>query len=195
MSEEKNATKVEETGYNKKEIENLINNINDSLEKTGEAITDSLYEGIILPMSTAWYAPEAQEFFEEFKEEVKASGQVINTSFDNFRLAIQKAGELWAQNTQGEVPVLPEVTGVELNLNITPIQSEDNGRIVINGNEAAKVAMSLSEIEEEIKSKIASITRNLDLDTSFIGRGQSQAILNCFTDIYSSILDFTCFSP
>ena len=91
MSEEKNATKVEETGYNKKEIENLINNINDSLEKTGEAITDSLYDGIILPMSTAWYAPEAQEFFEEFKEEVKASGQVINTSFDNFRLAIQKA--------------------------------------------------------------------------------------------------------
>ena len=89
--------------------------------------------------------------------------------------AVRVAGELWAQNTQGEVPVLPEVTGVELNLNITPIQSEDNGRIVINGNEAAKVAMSLSEIEEEIKSKIASITRNLDLDTSFIGRGQSQA--------------------
>ena len=76
---------------------------------------------------------------------------------------------------------------MELNLNITPIQSEDNGRIVINGNEAAKVAMSLSEIEEEIKSKIASITRNLDLDTSFIGRGQSQAILNCFTDISNEI--------
>ena len=186
---EQNKLPSDVIGYNKKEIEGLVVDINRALEKTSNIIIELLQDNIIKPMSLAWYAPEAVDFFENFKTEVASKAIIINDAYDKYRKELQAAGEIWADNSGGERPVIPELKQIELNLNITSIQSEDNGNIVLDASEASKVIMNLSVLEEELNSKVASIARELDFNTSFIGHGQSQAILNCFTTVSNQIHD------
>ena len=69
-------------GYNAANIEALRDTINTTCQKAGEGIVERLHNDIILPMSEAWYAPEAIDFFQGFADTVKLSGEAIKESFD-----------------------------------------------------------------------------------------------------------------
>lgn len=175
------------TGYNCQQINELRDVINKTAQQAATGIVDRLHSSIIVPMSSVWYAPEAVEFFGGFADTVKASGEGITTAFDAFRQAIQDAGANWAENTGGEVPSLPALDLVELNLNISEIQPDNNGNVTIDESTATSIASSLGEVEEGIKSDLENIAGNLNAETAFIGHGQADALQDCFVRLSGEI--------
>lgn len=175
------------TGYNYQQINALRDVINNTAQRAGEGIVERLSSDIIVPMSTAWYAPEAITFFEGFAATVKASGTNITNAFDAFRLAVQEAGESWALNTNGQAPSLAPIDSVELNLNISPIQGENGGNITIDENQAMVIANKLPEVEEAIKADLQALAGNLNAETAFIGRGQAAALQECFVKLSGEV--------
>src|SRR5699024_9837438 len=131
--------------------EALADVINNTAQKAGEGITERLHDEIVVPMSTVWYAPEAQEFFQKFAETVASAGQNITEAFDAYRKADQSAGENWAENTKGVAPVLKPVDTVTLNLNISDIQKENAVNVTLDEEPAESIARTLSDVEANIK--------------------------------------------
>ena len=175
------------TGYNCERVQELRDVINNTAQQSGQGIVERLNSDIIVPMSTAWYAPEAVTFFEGFASTVKATGQNITAAFDAFRAAVEAAGRSWAENTGGDMPRLPAIDSVELNLNVSSIQTNNAGNVVIDQNQANAVANRLQEVEEGIKSDLRNLASNLNAETAFIGQGQAEALDNCFTTIVGAI--------
>ena len=93
------------SGYNATEVEALADVISSTAQKAGEGIVERLHNEIVVPMSSVWYAPEAQEFFQKFSETVASAGENITAAFDAYRQAVQDAGKNWAENTKGTAPV------------------------------------------------------------------------------------------
>lgn len=175
------------TGYNCEQVNALRNVINDTAQQAGQGIVDRLHSDIIVPMSTVWYAPEAVTFFEGLAETVKDSGTNITQAFDAFRAAVEAVGKNWADNTGGEVPMLPTLDNVELNLNVSDIQPENGGNVGIDENEATNIANKLGQVEENIKSELRSLANNLDAESAFMGHGQAEALQQCFVSISGEI--------
>lgn len=175
------------TGYNCERVQELRDVINNTAQQSGQGIVERLNSDIIVPMSTAWYAPEAVTFFEGFASTVKATGQNITAAFDAFRAAVEAAGRSWAENTGGDMPRLPAIDSVELNLNVSSIQTNNAGNVVIDQNQANAVANRLQEVEEGIKNDLRNLAGNLNAETAFIGQGQAEALENCFVTISGEI--------
>lgn len=175
------------TGYNCEQVNALRDVINATAQRAGEGIVERLHSEIIVPMSTVWYAPEAVNFFEGFAETVKSSGQYITSAFDSFRGAVQSAGANWAENTGGQAPTLAAIDSIELNLNVSDIQSENAGNVTIEENQATVIASNLNQVEAGIKSDLEGLARNLNAETAFIGHGQSDALQECFVRISGEI--------
>lgn len=175
------------TGYNCERVQDLRNVINNTAQQSAQGIVERLSSDIVVPMSTAWYAPEAVTFFEGFASTVKATGQNITAAFDAFRAAVESAGRSWAENTGGDVPTLPAIDSVELNLNVSSIQTNNAGNVVIDQNQANAVASRLQEVEEGIKNDLRNLAGNLNAETAFIGQGQAEALENCFVTISGEI--------
>ncbi|MEE3342497.1 MAG: hypothetical protein VZS44_00190 [Bacilli bacterium] len=179
----------EVSGYNVEEVNALRDVINGVAQKAGEGICEKLGGGVVVPMSTVWYAPEAITFFEGFKDAVKKSGETVTAAFDAFRDAVQKAGENWAENTGGEKPSLAAIDPVELDLDISSIQEKGPKGVTIDEGEASKVANNLANVENEIEAALKSITAGLSADTAFLGHGQAEAVEQCFNDVAAAIKD------
>lgn len=175
------------TGYNCQKINELRTVINNTAKQAAQGIVERLNSDIVVPMSNAWYAPEAITFFEGFASTVKATGERITAAFDAFRAAVESAGKNWAENTGGEIPSLPAIDVVELNLNISSIQSNKTGNVGIEHAEARAIADRLPEVEEAIKSELRNLAGNLNADTAFIGGGQAQALESCFVSVSGEI--------
>lgn len=175
------------SGYNCEEVNALRNVINDTAQQAGEKILEELHDGVVVEMARAWYAPEAVEFFNGFAETVKASGEAITNAFDAYRGAIQEMGTRWAENTKGEAPNLPAIDQVELNLNVSDVQSDDNGNIYIKENLATNIANNLPNVEEWIKNDLEKLANKLDAKSAFIGHGQADAARDCFTVVSGEI--------
>lgn len=175
------------SGYNCEQVNALRDVINETAQKSGESIVETLHTDIVVPMSSTWYAPEAVEFFEGFAETVKASGESITAAFDSFRDAVQKAGANWAENTKGEVPSLAAIDTVELTLNVSDIQPDNAGNVTIDEASASSIASSLGEVEATIKSKLEGLAGTLDAETAFIGHGQADALQKCFVTVSGEI--------
>ena len=60
----------EVSGYNATEVEALADVISSTAQKAGAGIVERLHNEIVVPMSSVWYAPEAQEFCQKFSETV-----------------------------------------------------------------------------------------------------------------------------
>lgn len=177
----------DETGYNCEKVEALRDVINSTAQKAGENIVEKLHSGIIVPMSSAWYAPEAQEFFNQFAEQVKGSGEAVTEVFNKFRGFVQDAGTDWASNTGGTAPQLAAIDNVELILNVSDIQPDNGGTVEIFESEATKVAGSLGEVQSEIQSDLQNIAGDLTADTAFLGHGQAEAVQSCFEQISGEV--------
>lgn len=175
------------SGYNCQKINELRDVINSRAQQAGNGIVERMHNEIIVPMSTVWYAPEAVEFFGGLAETVRACGQGITQAFDAFRDAVQQAGTNWAENTGGEVPMLTSIDAVELNLNVSDIQPDNNGNVTIDEAQANTIAANLTEVEASIKSDLEAFAANLNAETAFIGHGQGSALQECFTRISGEI--------
>lgn len=177
----------EMSGYNCEQVNALRDVINNTAQQAGQGIVDRLHSDIIVPMSTVWYAPEAVTFFEGLSETVKSSGTNITQAFDAFRAAVEAAGRNWAENTGGEVPTLPKIDNVELNLNVSDIQSQNSGNVVIDEGQATTIASRLGQVEEGIKADLEALANNLNAESAFIGHGQADSLQQCFVSISGEI--------
>lgn len=174
-------------GYNCQRVNELRDVINNTAQQAGQNIVERLHTDIIVPMASAWYAPEAVEFFGGFAETVKASGENITRAFDSFRDAVEKAGINWAENTKGEMPSLPAIDAVDLNLNVTDIQPDNAGNVTIDEGQASNIANRLGEVEEGIKADLETLANNLSAETAFIGHGQAESLHSCFITVSGEI--------
>lgn len=177
----------EVSGYNCEKVNALRNVINKTAQESGKSIVETLRSDIVVPMSSAWYAPEAVTFFEGFAKTVKASGEGITEAFDSFRAAVEKAGANWAESTSGETPSLPAIETVELVLDYSAIQPNNAGNITIDEASASSIASKLGEVEATIKSNLEGLAGSLDAETAFIGHGQADALQKCFVTVSGEI--------
>lgn len=175
------------TGYNCEAVNALRGVINSTAQEAGSSICETLHSDIVVPMSKAWYAPEAVEFFASFANTVKESGVRITEAFDNFRAAVESAGRNWAENTQGEVPSLPAIDTVELNLNVSDILPDNGGNVTIDESDATNIAGNLPEVEQKIKSDLEALANKLDAESAFIGHGQAEALQQCFVAVSGAV--------
>jgi hypothetical protein len=176
------------TGYNQAEVENLRDVINSTAQAASTGIVDRLHTEIIVPMSKAWYAPEAQTFFQEFATVVANSGENIKNAFDLFKNCVQEAGSNWAENTGGQAPVLANLDDVTLNLSVSEIlEKDDAGNVGIIDSSAEAVVNTLATVEDEIKSDLQSLAANLNAETAFLGGSQASAIQECFVKVSGEI--------
>ena len=192
-------------GYNPANVEALSGNIKTAYENCINGILETLHDEIVVPISSAWYAPEACGFFgkEEdgvtaqetnLKQVVKDTSESIWKCFDGFREDIQKAGQNWYDNTsgtgeQGEGNItLEPFEQVELELDVSEIEKQDEaGNVVLDDTGVSAVSGSLESVQENIKQKMVAEKEQLDAATSFIGGGQAEAIQNCFERLLEAI--------
>ena len=97
------------SGYNKAEVDAIGDAINSSYSTLASQIGEKIQEQLVSPMSTRWYAPEAQTKFTEIQTAVAALGPSLKEAYKYYRDWIQKVGENWAENTGGLAPALPDV--------------------------------------------------------------------------------------
>ena len=178
----------EMSGYNKAQVEALRDAINSAAQETAEGIVEELANGVITPISTCWYAEEAQEFFQKFADEgVAKCGEAIKGIFEEFKNNVEATGAAWAEATgAGEAgkPQLPAIDDVNLVLSVDAIQAVDgSGNRYLNEGEVEKVAGSLETVEGNIKTRLSGVANKLDASTAFLGHGQGDAVRACFDKV------------
>ena len=180
--------KGEIVGYNKEKVEELRDKINDIAQDVASDVVELLHDRIVVPISTEWYAEVAQEYFLDFKDQVKQRGEAIKKAFDDFRKQIEETGKEWALATQGKEPVLLELDDVDLNLDVSSIQNADeSGNRYINEDGVNAIIDSIESVEEDIKSKLSNKTVDLGIESAFLGDDQAKAIQSCFDKILNEI--------
>ena len=104
------ALREDVTGYNKDEIEKKLKGcLNDLVEDIGHIVTRNLKTGLVDPISTKWYAQEAQDYFKDIvAPNVKSSGETVRGLIVDYAVEISNAGARWANTTGNEAPVLGE---------------------------------------------------------------------------------------
>lgn len=175
------------TGYNCERIEELSKTISDVADHVAEDIVETLQNGVVKPMSTTWYAPDAVTFFDGVAETVKKSANSIEETFDNFGQNIENAGRAWADQTGGKRPNIKKIGNIKLKLDVSSILKDNAGNVTINQVEAERIASKLSSIEAELKSKLAKHAAQLQAETAFIGGRQADSIENCFKKITQEV--------
>ena len=177
-----NKGKIEELGETMKASYNLLNN------QIGEKIQAQLF----VPMSTKWYAPEAQDYFNnKVAPKIIETGIKMGEAYNYFKDWIQQTGTDWAQNTgnSGNAPVLCEIpkTGIQ-NVDASIIVDQDgDGNIFLNETLAIAVAANLPSLHKEILNMVKAEHEKLDASMSFFGHGQAQAATRCFVRVADAI--------
>ncbi len=198
-------------GYNPTNVSELTNDIKEAYKNCTDGIVEILHDEIVVPISTAWYAPEACKFFgsdakdgflgigavaadeNSLKEIVKKQSEAIFKCFDGFRQDIEKAGQMWYNNTSGEKESEGNITlaafdQIELDLNVSEIKAQDEaGNVILDGSGVGNVSKNLGTVQESIKTKMTAEKDKLDAATSFIGGGQATAIESCFGKLLEAI--------
>ena len=178
----------EVSGYNKAKVEELRGVINDTAQSTASVIVEELTNYVVTPMSTAWYAEEAQEYFQTFKDVVAKTGQTITNVFDEFRQNVQDTGAAWAEATKGVAPTLEKIETVEVVLPVDAIQATNEaGDRSLDETAVENVKNSLSDCEEAIKNGLSGLAQNLDASTAFLGHNQGTQIQNCFVKVAEAV--------
>jgi hypothetical protein len=176
------------SGYNKGKVEELRGAINTTAQSSAEAIIKELESGVIVPMSTVWYAEEAQQYFEGFKAAVAACGATIHEVFDKFRENVEKTGADWATSTGGEAPTLPVLDEIVLDLPVDAILNINGaGDRMLDEPGVKKVIGSLPTVEQNIKSSLNALAAQLEADTAFLGHGQGAAVQNCLVKVADAV--------
>ena len=183
------AEDLQRSGFNAGKVVALRKDINKAAKSVGEHIVDEIENGVIIPMSSAWYAEEAQKYFEKFAEAVARVGEAVTQLFDGFRGNVQTTGQEWSTATGStEEIVLPAIDKVELVLKTTAIKAKDGaGNRYLDENKVIQIAGQLETVESKIQTELKNIANQLDASTSFLGHNQGEAIKNCFEKVAEEV--------
>lgn len=181
------------TGYSKQEIENKLTGVlNELLEGIGKIVTTNLKTGLVDPISTKWYAQEAQDYFKDsVAPSVKNSGIAIRGLLQDYAKAIERGGLRWANRTGNEAPKIGEINDIGSNydLNVDAIKKirESDGAAVLYEKDVNDIATGLTRVEENINDEIKALGNKMDASTSFLGHDQAEAIKGCLDKIIAEI--------
>lgn len=184
-------------GYNPNEVEALAPVIDQTAQNCAAGVVEILHDQFVVPMSDAWFAQDAVDFFDSFNEIVKSTGTSIQEAFDAFRTDIQDLGNAWAELTKGPQVNLSAVSTITLNLSYSEIKTSEpgTGNVIIYESKADSVADSLADVRTAIEDKMKEAAEKLDASASFFGGNQAQAIEDCFTRLSAAVakvFDFLC---
>ena len=164
-------------GYNTEEVEAIGEGINKYANQTGEVIVTAIKTNIIDRVAEDWVSEAAIEYFEGFKEELKAKESGITEVFQNFSDQIGKAGQNWADQTKGTAPTMPAVDTVTLDLDVSSMKATDgNGDRYMYEDIEEKVKGYVENARTEILSAFANMESEINAETAFFGGGQSEAV-------------------
>lgn len=180
-------------GYNTEQVEAIGEGINKYANQTGEVIVTAIKTNIVDRVAEDWVSEAAIEYFEGFKEELKAKESGITEVFQNFSDQVGRAGQNWAEQTQGTAPTMPAVETVTLDLDVSPIKATDgNGDRYIYDNIEENVRGYVENARTEILSAFANMESEITAEAAFFGGGQSAAVqeaANNLGDQVNTILD------
>ena len=75
-----------------------------------------------------------------------------------------------------------------MKLTVSEIEASDSeGNVVLDSAGVSAVSQKLTQVQENIKTKMTAEKEKLDAATSFIGGGQATAIQNCFGRLLEAI--------
>jgi len=177
-------------GYNPSKIEDLANNkVKNIANNVGTKIINELRTGVITPISTCWYTQEGVEYFEGFKAAVKSSDKVIEDVFNAYIEGLQRAADNWRDNSKSKKSAkCNKLNGVvKLDLNVSAVKPDKSGNEGIDYTAALAVANSLGAVRSKIQSELDALAKTLDASQAFLGRGQADAVKNCFGKIQSEV--------
>ncbi len=180
------------SGYNKEEIEKkLTSTLNELLAEIGKIVTTDLKAGLVDPISTKWYAKEAQDYFNDVvAPHVYNSGIAIRGLLQDFSDAIEKSGQRWSLRTGNEAPKLGEINsiGSSFKLDVSAIQkTAEGGAAVLYEKDVNDIATGLTKVEDQINDEIKALGNKMDASTSFLGHGQAEALKGCLDKIIAEI--------
>lgn len=180
------------TGYNKDEIETKLTGcLNDLVAEIGNIVVRNLKTGLVDPISTKWYAKEAQDYFKDsIAPSVKSSGETIRGLLVDYADKIENAGKRWGNTTGNEPPVLGEINeiGTNYDLNVDAIQkTRSDGAAVLYEKDVNDIATGLTRVEETINNEIIALGNKMNASTSFLGHEQAEEIKKCLDKIIAEI--------
>ena len=181
----------EKVGYNAQQVAELRTAINEACKESVSKVSEELTSWIVKPMSTAWYAEEAQTYFEGFKEQVKSSCTTIQQVFDGFRANILQTATDWANATGAGDAGIPELTAIdtpEIEFSVEAIENMDgSGNRFLDEDAVQAVIGDIPSCEEAISSDLQAIAQKLDASASFLGGGQAAAMQDCFVKVAEAV--------
>ena len=182
------------TGYNKDEIEKKLKGcLNDLVEDIGHIVTRNLKTGLVNPISTKWYAKEAQEYFQNtVAPNVKSSGETIRGLLADYAVQISRSGKRWANITGNEAPVLGEgdIQGIDTfyDLDVEAIKkTRSDGAAALYEAAVNDIAPGLTKVEENINNEIKALGNKMNASTSFLGHEQAEEVKKCLDRIIAEI--------
>lgn len=182
------------TGYNKDEIEKKLKGcLNDLVKDIGNIVIRNLKTGLVDPISTKWYAQEAQDYFHNtVAPNVKSSGETIRGLLADYAVEISNAGARWANTTGNEAPVLGEGDiqdiGTYYDLDVEAIKkTRSDGAAVLYEEDVNDISSGLSKVEENINNEIIALGNKMNARTSFLGHDQAEEVKKCLDRIIAEI--------
>lgn len=178
------------TGFNRMEAQKLRSTIQQTASSVGEEIATEITNGIIKPMADAWYAENAVTFFENFKASVNEQAKLIRESFDKFRQNLENITNSWAETTGAESVSMAEITAPEkIEIDISSIlpKNSNGDRYLDDSMVEVVITSGIPSTEEAIKSQLASLSKELNTETAFLGHGQDVALKDCFAEVVDSV--------
>ena len=174
-------------GYNKDKVEKIATTINDAFKAVADAIETKLDERLVIPMSTAWYAPEAQDEFKEIDKAVSQMATSMKEAYEGYRSWVQQMGETWAENTGGKKPSLAAVKNRDINLSDGKIKKDNGGNVTLDEQKAITVAADMPVVRQELFNMIKTEHGKLNAASAFIGHGQADAANTCFVKVADAL--------
>ena len=193
---------AELSGQIKKAYNNCVNGVVDILKTE---VVDEIAKYWCSPEACQFFGneetlPEEYEFDKtnNLKEVVRKTSDDIYGYFIQFKKSIEVAYTVWYNNTGGnnrEIHVeenhyaystggsaitLDTFDKEELDLNVSSIKAADGDNVFLKPEGVREVAGSLTDVENQIKSKMTEQKNELNADTAFLGGGQAEAIETCF---------------
>ncbi len=195
MAQDAFGVEEDRLGYNHIEIGKIHDEVDTIAKATAKAIEDAMGTDIVQPMSTMWYAPEAVEFFTEFKKTVEAAAGTLTEAFNGFITNVNNAQTAWSDKTGGGAKTEVQAIGnLSITIDISSIKEEDNGSIMLYKSKALAHADSLAAVQTRLTKAIADQKAALEnLNQAFLGGGQGAAVEHCFEvvlGVIAQIFDF-----
>ena len=177
----------EVAGYNHTKVNEVGNKINSTYGDVVKTVTQKVYDGIVVPMSTKWYAPEAVDEFKKVKTAIEGMEDGMHKAYKAFRDWVQDCGTEWAGQTGGTAPNLPDVGNKHQDLNVGIIKKDKNNDVILDEAGAIAVAGQVSAIHTACLNYLKTKHGELTADTAFIGHGQAAAATACFVRVADSL--------